>query len=51
MYHGTGINDSATIVAKAPADIEGGAFLALDRMERPLASAARAWLKSFLRRS
>ena len=28
MYHGTGINDSATIVAKATADIEGGAFLA-----------------------
>jgi len=28
MYHGTGINDSATIVAKASADITGGAFLA-----------------------
>lgn len=28
MYHGTGINDSATIVAKAAADIQGGAFLA-----------------------
>lgn len=28
MYHGTGINDSATIVAKAAANIEGGAFLA-----------------------
>lgn len=28
MYHGTGINDSPTIVAKASADINGGAFLA-----------------------
>jgi len=28
MYHGTGINDSATIVAKASADITEGAFLA-----------------------
>lgn len=28
MYHGTGINDSATIVAKATAGIQGGAFLA-----------------------
>ena len=28
MYHGTGINDSATIVAKAAANIQGGAFLA-----------------------
>lgn len=28
MYHGTGINDSPTIVAKAAANIENGAFLA-----------------------
>ena len=27
-YHGTGINDSPTIVAKAAADIASGAFLA-----------------------
>lgn len=28
MYHGTGINDSPTIVAKAAANIDSGAFLA-----------------------
>ena len=28
MYHGTGINDSPTIVAKAASNIQGGAFLA-----------------------
>lgn len=29
MYHGTGVNDSATITAKAAVNIQGGAFLAV----------------------
>ena len=34
-YHGTGINDSPTIVAKATANIDSGAFLAAKLTESP----------------